>query len=359
MKRSADNLVPSGSLRNDAATWFAIMRGPERDAHRAEFEAWLDQSAFHREAYNRIAETFSLGKALKHKPLPTSASMGPSTVKSDDVRSWRPSRSLVAALGATAIAIGLTSFWFRTGVSVPTDRSQIEARSEPVATPTTIATRIGEIRQVRLADNSVVTLDTNSEVLVALGKERRELTLIKGRARFAVAHERRPFFVTAGSGTVRAVGTLFDVALDHGRVDVRLLSGAIDVAIKPAAAEPGDVRRLVAGEALRFGGNMESGAINAKRSADTNWPSGMRDFDKARLGDVIADANRYSAVPMRAASPDIADLRISGTFRVDDSRRLAANLAEVLGLAQLTDKDGIALQRDCSPAAQQNCRPPS
>jgi transmembrane sensor len=193
-----------------------------------------------------------------------------------------------------------------------------------------------------------------------LSDERRDLTLERGRARFAVAHETRPFFVAAGGGSVKAVGTVFDVGLTGtGRVDVRLLKGAIEVDVSSRDSGGPQVRRLVAGQALTFGGSAQPHLSALARSGDANWPAGLRDFDGVRVADVIADANRYASVPLRAATPDIANARISGTFRVDESTALAANIAEVLGLAQVTDAGGIELVRACPPSTEKNCRPPS
>ena len=53
------------TLREEAAAWFARMRGEDAAEHRAGFEDWLARGALHRAAYNRIGEVFAAGKALK------------------------------------------------------------------------------------------------------------------------------------------------------------------------------------------------------------------------------------------------------------------------------------------------------
>lgn len=45
-----DGQVGPGSLRQVASEWFAVMRGPNANMHRAEFEAWLAQDTGHRTA---------------------------------------------------------------------------------------------------------------------------------------------------------------------------------------------------------------------------------------------------------------------------------------------------------------------
>src|SRR3546814_15638638 len=54
------------------------MRGPDADARREEFEAWLARGALHRTAYNKIAETFSIGKGLKEDAPDDAGSAAPS-----------------------------------------------------------------------------------------------------------------------------------------------------------------------------------------------------------------------------------------------------------------------------------------
>src|SRR3546814_3966246 len=73
-------------------------------------------------------------------------------------------------------------------------------------------TVLGERRVVTLADGSTVSLDAASEVRVAYSERARELALVRGQARFDVAHDpRRPFAVQARDQRVVATGTAFNV----------------------------------------------------------------------------------------------------------------------------------------------------
>ena len=361
---SGEALPPAsrGTLRDEAADWFAVMRGPAADARQAEFQQWLGASALHREAYNRIAETFSLGKALKSPAV----AVPPGNDARPNGENERRRAGAMAFVAAAAILGGLWAGWTFLSPEATMDRAPSLVADAGGAKPNAAAllqvrTQVGEIQQFQLADGSVATLDTDSLVLVSLGEKARELKLLKGRARFEVAHEARPFLVSAGGGTIKAVGTIFDVALlGRGRVDVRLLRGAVDVAIAADAGRGAQSRRLTPGKVLSFGGPGAPLASNLSASVDANWPDGLRDFDGATLGRVLADANRYSNVPLRAGSPDVADIRISGTFRVNNGKVLAENIADVLGLAQVTGPDEIVLVRRCPPpGSQKNCRPPS
>lgn len=81
----------------------------------------------------------------------------------------------------------------------------------------TYRTDVGGLARILLEDGSAVTLNTATELRVWLTRSRRDVDLIRGEVQFAVAHDKtRPFEVGAGGHTVRAVGTAFDVRLDHG-----------------------------------------------------------------------------------------------------------------------------------------------
>ena len=73
----------------------------------------------------------------------------------------------------------------------------------------TYDTAVGERRAISLEDGSTIELNTNSRVRVRLARGERRLWLEKGQAMFAVAPDKaRPFLVTAGDTTVRALGTV-------------------------------------------------------------------------------------------------------------------------------------------------------
>ncbi len=352
--------TPSGtqSLRHEAAHWFALMRGPDAQARRSEFEEWLAADERHRDAYNRIGETFSLGKGLKTKPefahdlhaasVTATAPVGAPHARAVGGLLVMATVLALAVVGATTLALGL----------VDRDNPLVAGI---VGTPgDNLATSRGEIRTFALSDGSIVTLDTDSRVAVKLTATRRALALLRGRARFTVAHEPRPFVVAAAGGWVLAHGTVFDVALspDQGAV-VNLIEGVVDVGApgkEPGRGRGEQVTRLTAGRALAFGrGGAGRDVVPAFRA---DWTSDLRDLKAVRLGDLVAEANRYSGVPLVLASSDLAGLEVSGSFGIRDTQRLASNLGDLLDLA-VHERDGaIVLSRRCEATAVKNCLPP-
>ncbi|WDF74224.1 FecR family protein [Novosphingobium sp. KACC 22771] len=362
MMEHAETPRPHSQLRDEAADWFTLMRGPEADSRRQEFEAWLAQDATHRRAYNRIAETFSLGKFLSEGRHTEQADLPKSEIK--DLRGMRFAFTGAGLVSLITLA-AMGAFYWKAGFHADQRllSPQIAAAPHQGIQSLKLATALGEIRSFKLADGSTVTLDTGSLLLVSLGSQQRDLELIRGHARFEVAHEARPFVVSAGSGTVTARGTIFDVAVaDGSRIEVRLLRGAVDVNMPGATGQSAHAPiRLSPGQhiAFREDGKLQWTQASNAENSDAQWPDGLRDYENVRLGDLIADANRYATLPLVAASDEVSEIRISGTFRVTDTGHLAQNLAGLLGLTLTSSPRALSLARPCQPGRQNICQPPS
>jgi transmembrane sensor len=96
-----------------------------------------------------------------------------------------------------------------------------------VANNTTIA---GEMKEIKLADGSIITMNGASNVSYELTADQRKIKL-KGQAHFEVAPNKyAPFIIETDKGTITVLGTGFDVvaypnkellvSVNHGRVSV-------------------------------------------------------------------------------------------------------------------------------------------
>ena len=354
-----DNDTPKrpGNLRDEAAEWFAIMRGPEADARREEFEAWLARGALHRSAYNKIAETFSIGKGLKEDAPDDAAPPAPSPT------SQKPGRLKMAGLALGVV--GAVAALYLGVVSPDTlkqHRPEIANSGNTGEKSNQLQSKLGEIREVQLSDGSRVTLDTDSLVLTKFDSAQRDVRLVRGRARFNVEKDKRPFVVAAGNGTVTALGTRFDVALARDeRVTVQLLEGSVDVRVRGIRSPAEMPVRLAPGQQLIFRAEKAASPIQVTSTpiTDRRWPEGVRDYDSVRLGDVVGEANRYAAGPILVAAADVSDRKVSGTYRIRDVERLAENLADMLRLALIRGNNQLLLVKTCPSPQKENCTPPS
>lgn len=335
-----DDIGTEDQLLKEAATWFARMRGPDAEAHRGAFEAWLRLGALHRQAYNRASEIFAMGKLLGGR-TDTPAAEG-------SRNGWAQPRRLFPIAALLVIA---AMAWFALGGANPDmrDGAPVADGRGPDAT-FRLATTAGETRATRLADGSLIDLQARTRIEVRFATDRRDIWLEEGSARFTVAHERRPLVVHAGGGQIRAVGTLFEVAIGADRrVTVRLLEGTIDVTPATDSGTPRPAsRRLRAGQSTFYpagSGAAPAPAAPSRPAAPTAGPEAgtVRDFENVPLSELLALANRGARRPLRLADPRVGTLRVSGRFRIDDTSLLAERLGALFDLTRTRDGEGAIL----------------
>ena len=89
-------------------------------------------------------------------------------------------------------------------------------------------TAIGGLQDVPLPDGSVITLSSDSRILVTLSRSERHIDLQQGEAFFKVAKDpSRPFVVSAGDRRAIAVGTRYDVRRDAADLRVIVTQGVV------------------------------------------------------------------------------------------------------------------------------------
>lgn len=307
------------AVRREAHHWSMRMHGDDAAGYREAFERWRNADPRHRVVYARLEQQWGQAALLSK----TKIGRGRVLPRRRSGRISAPiSYAMAAAVIILAIGFGL---WFRVPGTV--------AEQHDIGQ---FASRIGEIRTFKLSDGSLVTLDTDSVVRIAFTSNERRIELRRGRARFNVTHNPdRPFVVSAGTGTVVARGTVFDVSLIADHVGVTLLRGVVDVhknggdRTKPSETT---VMQLHQGQSTAFAASGPPTPPRIAPPTENSWVSGMLSFDADRLGDVIAQANRYSIIQISVADPALNELKITGAYHVRDAPAFAKALAASLNL---------------------------
>jgi ferric-dicitrate binding protein FerR (iron transport regulator) len=196
----------------------------------------------------------------------------------------------------------------------------------------TYTTNVGEFRRVLLEDGSSIQLNTDTEVRVRYSSRYRHVDLTHGEALFQVAkNKEKPFDVEAGNTTVRAVGTAFSVRLHEAgsneRVDVVVSEGRI-------AINPPSTQTYAAGSvaAVRNGRVTATKVDEEDITSKLAWTTGRLMFQGEKLSDVVDDFNRYNLRKLQVTDPDIAGLKIGGTFQATDPDGFARALGATFGI---------------------------
>ena len=178
----------------------------------------------------------------------------------------------------------------------------------------TLQTARGQRLTFALADGSRVTLNTATRVRIAYSDQERRMTLEDGQAWFEVAkHQSRPFIVQAGGERIEAHGTAFDVRRVADRTEVMLAEGKVTVETdRPGrnrasvTMNPNDlVVASITGLTSRHVDNLDAWG---------NWRKGIVSFDDTKLGDAVAEMNRYSDTQIEVADAATGRIAVSGTF---------------------------------------------
>jgi transmembrane sensor len=198
----------------------------------------------------------------------------------------------------------------------------------------------GQQQDVTLPDGSVLRLDTDTRIAVALYRERREVKLLGGQAVFQVHGDTaRPFDVLAGAVRVTVVGTRFSVRHTPGisganGVQVAVEEGRVRVAgIDGTAAAEATAVELGAGQRIAADAQGRLGAIGQVAAAGiAPWRDGRITFDNAPLAQVLAEFGRYGSTGLLVRDPAVAALRVTGTFdphRLENFRRVLPRVLPV------------------------------
>uniref|UniRef100_UPI0035C970BF FecR family protein n=1 Tax=uncultured Sphingomonas sp. TaxID=158754 RepID=UPI0035C970BF len=328
-------------IREEAAAWITRLEAGTSVRLTRQIDRWRAQDPRHEAAYARMTQRFDEAKVLRGSQIYAAR---PRPVR----RTGRVAMAATALCAATLALVFLTPEGRHVLPDGSIDPSASAGSTGSASRDRHIAAPAAGIGAVGLDDGSVVTLDTGSTIDVAFTRGERGVTLRHGRARFAVAHDGRPFTVFAGTGSVTARGTVFDVALGtDGRVGVLLLRGGVDVTAavgRTAGPAVPIVRRLKRGEEAAYAGGALL-AASEPLGRDARWADAAIDFDSVTLGYLLDRANQQGAAPLRLGDPSLAQLRVSGRFSLADHDRLAQNLAALLHLTVRRHPEAIDLSR--------------
>ncbi|MDR6214844.1 FecR domain-containing protein [Paracidovorax wautersii] len=286
----------------EAAAWHTRLHGTPDADDRGAWQRWHAADPAHRRAWDRVQ---TVSAQLARIPAP----LGRAALAADRNRPGTASRrGLLQGTGAL-LAAGAAGWigWH----ALPWQAWQ-----------STHHTARGERRQLALPDGSSLALDTATAVDVAFDAQARRLQLHAGRILVATQPDPlgRPFRVQTPQGEVLALGTRFTVRTEEGLTHVAVQEKA--VRLQPAQGAP---RELRAGEQARFSVDAATPPEPAELAA-ASWSEGGLIAIDMPLAQLVQELARYRPGLLQCA-PEVAALRVSGAFPLDDTDRALAALA--------------------------------
>jgi transmembrane sensor len=286
---------PDDAVIDEAAQWLALLQSGEAGmAERTAFEAWRVADPRHQQVIEQMGGGLNLLRNPSLRNVPRNSLLHSLNAPSSRRRFISGSLS-VLGIALLAGLLGRRYGWLpETGE---------------------LATGTGERRDFTLADGSALTLNARSRVVPLFDHQQRLLALRSGELLVDVAKESaRPFVVETEHGRMRALGTKFLVQHNEEATRLVMLHSQVEV------VSAGGARQVVqAGESLLFNG---AGLLSLERSngQESAWVQGRLEVRDRPLREVIDSLRRYRRGILHL-SPDVADLRLSGLYPLDDSDR--------------------------------------
>lgn len=300
-----------------AEAWLVRMGRPDaspRDL--AALEAWLDADPARLDAYQALKATHRQTAALRSRLTAEIAA-----VPRAKPRAVRRSRRMwlgapvLAGLAVAALAITIRPDLFPVG------------RTDPMTGAVVHTTRVGEIRDIQLADGTVATLDTGSVIRVAVAGARRRVVLDRGQAYFDVRPDaNRPFEVDAADRKIVVTGTRFVVARSGNQGAVTLFEGAVSLTKGSGRAihmTPGDAASYQAGVSRVQLTRTDPGE-------DAPWRRRQLVFRDTPLSEVVTELSRYTTETITADDPRLQGQRVTAVFPLDGDRSVVDHIDRLL-----------------------------
>ena len=281
--------APSRRVAEDAAYWLVLLEsGAASDEDRAQLQRWREQCPSHEQTWQKAQ-----GLRGRFSALP-----GELALASLD----RPTLGRRTVLKRTLIVAALLPGGW------------LLSQHAPVA-----AWRA----DLRLPDGSLLQLDTASAVNIDAAA--RSLALIEGELALNMAANTAAIAIDTPAGRIVANDAELCVRLDGQGCRISVWRGSVDL-----FPQHGMSVRLHGGQQT----TMNASAVAPLHSFDTQqpgWREGVLSVENQPLGLFLAELSRYRPGVLRW-EPALDALKVTGTFRLDDTDKILLLLAASLPL---------------------------
>ncbi|WP_426155036.1 FecR domain-containing protein [Pseudomonas sp. TSRC2-2] len=291
-------IAPNRQVFETAASWYVQLQSqPPSLAEQKAWQLWIESDPAHLAAWNQMEQ------------LQRHLGTLPQDLKRRALNGGQPRRQVLKLL-LLAAGTGFVGW-------------NVQQRTSLGYVWADYKTGVGQRRTVSLADGSQIKLNTDSAIDVAFDAAQRLIRLRSGEILIQTGKlgDQRPFYVQTRDGRIQALGTRFSVHQMSSSTRVGVLEDRVSV--QPAQSSTAALI-LKAGESTDFDSRYV-GLTHPFQSSEVAWINGQLIVLNARLGDVIEALGRYRSGVLHC-DRRARDLRVSGTFRLDSTDAVLANL---------------------------------
>ena len=276
MSQANGKSVSAQALDAAIAWQLRLDRGNGSAVEQAEFAKWYSASEEHARAWLQLG---MLDQRFSNTVFPARNAL---LNARNGVQ--QQARKIGSGLASIALVCGLALFAGKN--YLPIDYWMADQR-----------TATGEQRQMRLADGTLLNLNTHSAVDVRFDNSTRRIILQEGEIMVETGHgDPRPFIVQTRDGSLLALGTRFMVKREDDGTRLSVLQSCVQ-------AHPEDsVEQTIYSEGQQVLMHRDRlGQRYAVKPGADAWTRGMLVLDNVRLGDMVGELNRYHRGPPRCS----------------------------------------------------------
>lgn len=281
-----------------AAQWLALLEsGAANEQDRANLQRWRETNCSHEHAWQKA-------QALRQRFAELPATLAMSSLDRPE-----PGRRVVLKRALGAIALVPAAWLISRQLPLDVWRGDLH-------------TATGERKKVQLADGSSLQLNTASAVDVDM--QSRRLKLIEGEMSLKVPGP-SPLTILTRFGRITLSQSEVCVRQDTRGCRVCVFDGLVQ--LQPLQ---GPLMALRGGQQVELQ-TAGAGAISPFDALAPGWREGMLIARNQPLGDFLRELGSYRPGVLRW-EPELEALRVTGSFRLDDTDRVLALLAASLPL---------------------------
>ncbi len=321
----AANATP---VDQEAYGWVVrFVSGQARPSDLDALKTWSARSPAHAEAFDRARRIWNALDPARREALSKNVVSFPAVAAPGAAPSFRPGRR--AFLGG-AIAASIA------GGAIVAVRRPLDLWPSLPELTADYRTQTGERRQITVADNVAVEMNTQTSIaLRPLPESAERFELISGEA--LVDASRAGVTVLAARGNISASQALFNIRYLHDTVCVTCLSGRIEVKTPTRTAE------LSADQQVIYAADRFEDPAEVKPSVVLAWKEGIVIFDRTPISDVILEINRYRHGKVILTNASLGRERFNARFRIENIDRVVGHIAQVFNAKISTFPGGITL----------------
>ena len=189
----------------------------------------------------------------------------------------------------------------------------------------------GQRSTVTLQDSTEITLNYLSELAVDRWSTKNNRTVsLKGEALFNVRPNGTPFILTTDVGTVRVLGTKFNVCVRDGRMEVAVLSGRVKISVNRDGIDSSII--LSKDQiAVCAKDNFPGTPGTLPFPGYPGWTMGKLMFYRASLVSVCKELELQFDIHIKIRNPNLSSTSLTGVINSQNPDTALTTLVQLIG----------------------------